>query len=139
MTRSSALITIAFATALLSACASQDRATTQDTEQAVRDFIDVRELAEAEDMRTSNNDSWEEIDENFIIYEARSETYLLEFVRRCHELNQVPVVPDVRKSGNTVRARFDTLRGCRIAKMFPLTEGEVAELKAIGESPGSRN
>jgi hypothetical protein len=128
-----------FAVALLSACASQERATTQDTEQAVRDFIDVRELAETDDMRTSNRDRWDAIDQNFIIYEANKETYLIEFVRRCHELDELPVVPDSRHSGNLVRARFDTLRGCRIAKMFPLTEGEVAELKAIGESPGSRN
>ena len=128
-----------FAIALLSACASQERATTQDTEQAVRDFIDVRELAETEDMRTSNRDRWNALDQNFILYEAGKETYLLEFVRRCHELDDLPVVADLRKSGNLVRARFDTLRGCRIAKLFPLTESEVAELKAIGESPGSRN
>ena len=128
-----------FAIALLSACASQERATTQDTEQAVRDFIDVRELAETDDMRTSNRDRWDAIDQNFIIYEANKEVYLIEYVRRCHELDEFPVVPDARQSGNLVRARFDTLRGCRIAKMFPLTEGEVAELKAIGESPGSRN
>lgn len=137
MTRSNALFAIT--TMLLSACASQEQAATQDTEQAVRDFVQVRQLAEADAMRTSNNDSWHEIDENFIIYEARSETYLLEFVRSCYELNELPVVPDQRKSGNTVRARFDTFRGCRIAKLFPLNEGEVEELKAIGESPGSRN
>ena len=90
-------------------------------------------------MRTSNNDSWEEIDENFVIYTTRREVFLLEFTRRCYELNQYPVVADERKSGDVVRARFDTLRGCHIAKLFPLTEGELAELSAIGESPGSRN
>ena len=127
------------AIALLSACAAQDRQPTQDTEQAVRDFIDVRELEEVDQMRTSNRDSWQKIDQNFIIYEASKETYLLEFVRRCYELDQYPVVPDERKSGNLVRARFDTVRGCFIKKLFLLTEGEVVELKAIGESPGSRN
>ena len=127
------------AIALLSACAAQDETPTQDTEQAVRDFIDVRELAEADTMRTSNRDGWQKIDQNFIIYETSKETYLLEFVRSCLELDQYPVVPDERRSGNLVRARYDTVRGCRIAKLFPVTEGEVAELKAIGESPGSRN
>jgi len=124
---------------MLTACAAQEEATTQDTEQAVRDFIAVRQLEEAKEMRTSNNDHWEEIDENFVIYTTRREVFLLEFTRRCYELNQYPVVADERKSGNVVRARFDTLRGCHIAKLFPLTEGEVAELSAIGESPGSRN
>jgi hypothetical protein len=124
---------------MLSACASQDEATTKDTEQAVRDFIKVRELAEAEQMRTSSNDRWDEIDANFVIYETRREVFLLEFTRACHELDETRVVADQRNFGNTVRAKFDTLRGCRIAKLYPLTEDEVAELEAIGESPGSRN
>jgi len=124
--------------AALAACAAQE-ATTQDTEQAVRDFIAVRELAETKEMRTANNDHWEELDQNFVIYQARREAYLLEFARRCYELGEFPVIADQRSAGNVVRARFDTLRGCTIAKMYPLTEGEVAELSAIGESPGSRN
>ncbi len=123
----------------LTACAAQEEAITQDTEQAVRDFIAVRELAETREMRTSNGDHWEEIDQNFIIYTARREVFLVEFMRRCYELHQYPVVADERKSANVISARFDTLRGCNIAKIYPLTEGEVAELSAIGESPGSRN
>ncbi len=124
---------------MLSACAAQEEATTQDAEQAVRDFIAVRELAETREIRTSNSDHWEEIDQNFVIYKTRREVFLIEFARRCYELGEYPVVADKRISGNVIRARFDTLRGCIIAKMFPLTEGEVAELSAIGESPGSRN
>lgn len=124
---------------VLAACAAQEEATTQDTEQAVRDFIAVRELAEVREMRTSSTDQWEELDQNFLIYTTRQEVFLIEFARRCHELGEYPVVADRRSAGNIVRARFDTLRGCIIAKMYPLTEGEVAELSAIGESPGSRN
>ena len=128
-----------FALMLLSACATQEELDTQDVEQAVRDFIEVRELPEANEMRTSNSDSWDQIDQNFILYEARKKFYLIEFTRRCYELDQYPVVPDERRSANTVSARFDTIRGCRIERMFPLTEGEVEELREIGESPGSRN
>jgi hypothetical protein len=125
--------------AALAACATQEEAVTQDTEQAIRDFIAVRQLAETDQVRTANDDSWTEIDQKFVLYETRNEVFLFEFSRRCRELDEIPVVPDARHSGNTVRARFDTLRGCRIAKMFPLTEGEVAELSNIGASPGSRN
>lgn len=128
-----------FVLILLSACVTQEELDTQDVEQAVRDFIAVRELPEADAMRTSNSDNYDQIDQNFILYEARNKFYLIEFMRRCYELDQYPVVPDERRNANTVSARFDTLRGCRIAKIFPLTEGEVEELRAIGESPGSRN
>lgn len=120
------------------ACASQEEQVTQDTEQAVRDFIDVRELAETDRIRTANTDSWDEIDQNFIIYKKRKEAFLVEFARRCYELDEYPVVADVRH-GNEINARFDTIRGCRIARIFPLTEGELEELQDIGESPGSRN
>jgi hypothetical protein len=125
--------------AILTGCASSGDTITKDTEQAVRDFIVVRDLETTEKIRTANDDQWQDIDQNFVLYLKRKEAYLLEFSRRCHELNEYPVVPDVRDSSNTIRARFDTLRGCRIAKMYPLTEAEVAELREIGESPGSRN
>lgn len=124
---------------LLSACAAQEQATTQDTKQAVLDFIAVRELPETDQVRTSRGDQFDEIDQNFVIYEASKETYLFEFARRCYELDEYPVVPDERDSGNKINAGFDTLRGCRIARIYPLTEGELEELRTIGESPGSRN
>ncbi|MGI9200441.1 MAG: DUF6491 family protein [Woeseiaceae bacterium] len=128
----------ALTTIILAACASQEEQETQDTEQAVRDFIAVRGLPEGDRIRTDGTDSWEKIDQNFIIYEKRKEAFLIEFARRCNELDEVPVVPDVRH-GNEIRPRFDTLRGCRIAKLYPLNEAEVIELKDIGEAPGSRN
>ena len=125
-------------TMLIAACASQEQQETQDTEQAVRDFIAVRGLPEGDKIRTDGNDSWEKIDLNFVIYKKRNEAYLIEFARRCRELDETPVVADVRRN-NEVRPRFDTLRGCRIAKLYPLNDAEVIELQDIGESPGSRN
>lgn len=128
-----------FAAALLCACATHDGQPTQDTEQAVRDYIEVQGLTEADRVSTSSRDHWKKIDQNFILYEAGQKTYLIEFSRRCNELDQLPVVPDVRKSGNLIFPRADTIRGCRIARMFELQEGELEELQSIGESPGSRN
>ena len=127
----------------LAACASQDEqpeASTQDVNQAVRDFIDLRELDELDALKSGTNDSWQQLDERFIIYSGRRETYLVEFTRRCHELNDnTRIIADRRWDANTVSAKFDTLRGCRIAKIYRLTEAEVAELENIGEAPGSRN
>ena len=91
-------------------------------------------------MRSSSGDSWNMIDETFILYNARKETYLVEFARACWELrDNTRVTPDKRWDANIVRARFDTIRGCRIARIFALDEAEIAELKNIGEAPGSRN
>ena len=129
--------------ALIAGCAGQDEkddASTQDIAQAVRDFIEVRELEELDVLRSGNHDGWTQIDETFILYRGRKDTYLVEFGRRCWELNDhTRITPDQRWDGNVIRARFDTIRGCRIARIYAVTEAEVAELENIGEAPGSRN
>lgn len=128
---------------LLTGCAAQDEqdeASSQDIEQAVRDFIELRELEPLDSLKSGSSDSWSEIDENFILYKGRRDTYLVEFVRPCYELrDNTRITPDKRWDPNMVRARFDTIRGCRIATIYGLTEAEVAELKNVGEAPGSRN
>lgn len=128
---------------LLTGCAAQDEqdeASSQDIEQAVRDFIELRELEPLDSLKSGSSDSWSEIDENFILYKGRRDTYLVEFVRPCYELrDNTRITPDKRWDPNMVRARFDTIRGCRIATIYGLTEAEVVELKNVGEAPGSRN
>ena len=48
-------------------------------------------------------------------------------------------MPDKRHDANTIRSRFDTIRGCRIAEIYALDEVEAEEIKNIGEAPGTRN
>ena len=129
--------------ALLLACVAQDtqdKPATQDKEQAVRDVVAVRDLEELDKLRSSSNDSWQVIADEFIIYETRKAAYLVEFTRACYALeDRTRIVADIRREMNIMRSRFDTIRGCRIRKIFALTEAEAAELKQLGESPGSRN
>ncbi len=128
---------------LLTACASQDPAkeqSTQDATQAIRDFIAVRDLQNVDKISTSSSDSWTKLDQYFLLYEGRRDSYLVEFVRRCFELDDNSrIVPDERRSGSNIYARFDTIRGCRVQHLYELTEHEVAELESIGEAVGSRN
>lgn len=129
--------------AVLSACAAQDEQAEPRDEpvtDAIRDFIDVRQLEETDSIATGSNDGWTILNERFILYNGRRDTYLVEFVRRCYELNDnTRITPDRRWDNNYIRARFDTIRGCRIAHIYPLSEAEQAELENIGEAPGSRN
>lgn len=124
----------------LTACAGQESREVNEEEQAVRDFIEVRELAEVNQIRVRDSAGWDKITGKFIIYNTRRESFLFVFARNCHELDDYTnIVADVRHSPNVINARFDTLRGCRIDKIYALTEAEVAELQQIGEGPGSRN
>ena len=126
---------------LLAGCAGQeDKPSTQDITQAVIDFIEVRDLEPLESLKSGTSDSWRALGDSFVIYEGRRDEYLVQFVRRCHELkDNTRITPDKRWDTNIVRAKFDTIRGCRIAAIYALDETEAAELKNIGEAPGSRN
>jgi hypothetical protein len=126
---------------LLAGCAAQeDKPSTQDITQAVIDFIEVRDLEPLESLKSGTSDSWRTLGDSFVIYDGRRDEYLVQFVRRCHELkDNTRITPDKRWDTNIVRAKFDTIRGCRIAAIYALDEAEAAELKNIGEAPGSRN
>jgi hypothetical protein len=118
------------------ACAT---ARPQVDKEAVDDFVSVRALEEVDKIRTDSSDSYHELNEYYVIYQTRKGDYLFQFPRRCWELDERRVTPDKRWEGNTIRARFDTLRGCRIDKIFGLTEADAEELKQLGEAPGNRN
>lgn len=103
---------------------------------AVEDFIVAAELEELELIRTRNDYSWEYLSDRFVIIETRDGEYLLSFARRCRELYEVPVQPDIRYDSNVLRARFDTLRGCRINKLYAIEPGQADELRNLGWAPG---
>lgn len=128
---------------LLTACASQDTERQQAVDeavQAVRDFIEVRGLDEVAKMPSGSRDSWESIENHFLIYEGRRDSYLVEFNRRCYELDDnTRIIADERREAGTIRSRFDTIRGCRIHRLYALTADEAEELRNLGEAPGERN
>ena len=105
--------------------------------EAVEDFIAVRKLPEVDKIRSDSTDGWYELNNYYVIYQTRRGDYLFQFARRCWELDEQRVTADKRWDANTVRARFDTLRGCRIDKIFSLTETDADELKQLGSAPGN--
>lgn len=125
----------------LVACASHKAAESEraNKEQAIRDLIAVRGLPETPLIRGTDNGGWTKLERHFVLFSTRRDVYLLEFARACHELDDNEVTPDLRSQHNTIQARFDTLRGCRIHRIYALTEADAEELSDIGEAPGSRN
>lgn len=134
------LAALVVAAALVTGCATQTTEEVADKNQAVRDFIDLRELESLAKIRTDGYDGWETITTTYLIYKTRRADYLLEFARPCWEIHdRSRIVPDDRSDPNIIRARFETLRGCRIDAFYALTEAESAELKHIGDPPGSQD
>jgi len=123
---------------LMSACSSTPPVVVET--QTVRDYVEVGELEDVKHIRVYNHDSWSYLTDDFVIYEGRADNFLLEFRRRCPELrDNSRIAGDHRYDHNRLRANEDTLRGCRIGKIYPLTDAQAIELRNLGKGPGEGN
>ena len=107
--------------------------------EAVRDYVAAAELEEVTDIRMREQLNYTYVNDRFVTIDARRGDYLVEFNRDCWELRQTQVsggMVDVRDNHNVLRARFDTIRGCRIGKIYEITEAQREELTALGDAPG---
>lgn len=107
---------------------------------AVRDYIEVGELEDVDHIRTFSRDSMEYLSDHYILYKVRTSEYLIEFKRICREFRENrTVAPDRRYDYNRLRTNEDTIRGCRIGKIYPLTSAQAEELRNLGHAPGAGN
>jgi hypothetical protein len=124
--------------ALVAACAGTPEIPSDV--QAVRDYVEVAELEQADRIRTHGSDEWSPATHYFALYESRDGWYLLEFSRNCRELtDHTRVTPDRRYDHNVMRRGIDTLRGCRIDRMYPLTEAQALEIDALVQTADGGN
>ncbi len=107
--------------------------------EAVRDFVVAAELEEVTEIRLSRQMSYTHLNVRFVTIPTRRGDYLVEFQRDCRELNRIDITPemvDIRQNQHVLRAKFDTIRGCRIDKIYEISEAQSAELKVLGDAPG---
>jgi len=123
---------------LIAACAATPEIPADTV--AVRDYIEVGELVQVDQVRTHGSDAWAPLTRHFAMYKGRDGNVLLEFARVCHEMyDNTSITPDWRYDHNVMRRRIDTLRGCRIDRMYPLTEAQVLEIEALVKTAGRGN
>jgi hypothetical protein len=123
---------------LLAACAGTPEVPSDV--QAVRDYVDVGELEQTDRIRTHGSDKWSPLTDYYALYNSRDGRYLLEFNRICRELtDNTRITPDRRYDHNVMRRGIDTLRGCRIDRMYPLTEAQALEIEALVKTADSGN
>ena len=122
---------------LLGACAASIQ---EEDVDAMGDFGAVNELGEAESITTTRQVEQEVLNDRYVIVDNGKGLFLIEYVSRCLEDPITGRVrPDVRRDGRKIYAGADTFRGCRIRKIYPITEEQAQELRDIGEAPGERN
>lgn len=127
--------------AVLAGCAS-NRAEPPADVLAIQDYIAVAELPEVDKMRTSRDAGIEKLDNRrYIFLKARRNTYLVEFSRDCWALQDDvrlatdPMTWDQRHDANYLRPGMDTIRGCRIGRAYEVNEGQIEEIRNLGEAP----
>ena len=134
MKKTSRVLGVLLAAAFSVACSSQGKIPSRE---AVDDYVAVAELEEVQTARYTRQLTQSYLNDHYIILSERGDHYLAEFVRRCFELSDHQrITPDVRRDHNAIRARFDTIRGCRIKTLYKLNEGQVEELRSLGDAPG---
>ena len=107
--------------------------------EAVRDFVAANELTEVDQIRLTQQMSYTYVNDRYVIIPTRRGDFLAEFRRDCRELRRSRFTEDMidrRDNQNIIRARFDTIRGCVIGRIYEISEGQRAELHDLGDAPG---
>ncbi len=108
--------------------------------EAVRDYIVANQLEEVDRIRTNFRQlNYTYLNDQYVAIPTQRGNYLVEFDRLCRDLRRTDFtyeMIDRRDDANTLRARFDTIRGCRIGKIYEVTEEQTKELAALGDAPG---
>ena len=107
--------------------------------EAVLDFIYTSDLEEVDSIRFFQQYTYTYVNDQYVTIPTSSGDYLVEFTRTCPELRQnrfTPEMVDYRDDNRTLRARFDTIRGCRIGKIYEVTAAQAQELAELGDAPG---
>ncbi len=112
----------------LSACGATPP---RSEDQAVADFIAVSALEQHDSIRTRGQWDYDALGERYVILDSGNGKYLVEFRRRCHELDEREVTPDRRVQRNVLRARFDTIRGCVIERLYAIDDAAFVELQQL--------
>jgi hypothetical protein len=124
--------------ALLAGCAGTPE--TPAELEAIRDYVAVGELEQTDSIRTHGSDKWVPATDYYALYQGRDGWFLLEFSRICREMtDNTRITPDRRYDYKTMRRGIDTLRGCRIDHMYPLTEAQAEEIETLVKGADSGN
>ena len=108
---------------------------------AVEDFIVVRQLEQVKSLRMSVNtfrDIARPVGDYHLRYKSGTKYYLVAFAQRC-SLQFGGVTTDERNTSTVLQAHADTIRGCRISRIYRMSKEDTEELRALGRPPRNPN
>lgn len=102
--------------------------------EALRDFIAVSGFETADYVRVTRRFNYSYLNDYFVSAKDGSRHYLIEFRSRCFNLRRQIVSPsmyDQRRDAGYLRESWDTIRGCRIDKIYPVPQAAFEEAVAL--------
>ena len=119
----------------LGACASAPL-TRIPANELVADYVATTELDEVNLIRKGNSDSWTYLNDRYVVYRGRKD-FLIEFRNNCADIDDNSWIPvDFIHDHRNLRAGTDTIRGCIVEKIYPISNDQRIELRNLNEPPG---
>ena len=123
---------------VLAACATEPMYEVPSNQRVV-DYIKTTQLTEVNIVRKGNSDGWQYLNDRYVIYKGIHD-YLFEFRANSGVLADNSWIPaDYIHDHRNLRARVDTIRGCIVEKIYPLTRDQRTELRHLGGARKQRN
>ncbi len=134
-------IVIFLALAMIGCAASRSKSTIGPGKEneAVLDFIFTGELVETDRIRLSEPIKYLYVNDWWVVVPTRRSDYLVGFRGRCDELRRrkwTSDMIDIRVSARVLHSDYDTIRGCKVGRIYELTEAQLEELRVLGDAPG---
>lgn len=99
--------------------------------EAVRDLIRLEQPDQVDQIRLLNQLHYHYVNDHYVTVIQGSRYYLIEFTSRCRALRRgdyTPAMVDTRRDAKYINARWDTIRGCTIDRIFSLSAGQLTEI-----------
>ncbi len=107
--------------------------------EELREYLDKVQPEAVHVVRFKEPLRWKAINYYFAIMETRDGPHLVELSWECKDVGSNQIFSDMadrREKRGILRARVDTLRGCRIENFYKLPETGAVELKDDDASDG---
>jgi hypothetical protein len=143
MMRRNAMVVLVLA-CLVAACAdtetvSERRAAMDASIEEVREYIKNVKPRATGHVRYREPLRWQYLNDYFVIVEGRDGRYLVEMDVLCNDLGSASIyadMADVRDTRGLLRARHNSIRGCRIREIYKLPEDDKATRSDEGGPKG---
>lgn len=121
---------------VLGACAS-DPIYFPPASEVVEDYVVAGQLEGVNLIRKTDRDSWQYVNDRYIIYRGRPNEYLIEFRHNCEGLDDNGRLPpiDIIHDHRNIRTS-DTIRGCIVDKIYAISSVQRRELRQLGQPAG---